>query len=286
MHSKQDHIEIVPLVSFPKSGNTWLRFLLANVFKKDRSLAVDYSTVNQVMPTSNTDDLLSAKEFLKDGSPVFVKHHYNFSQMPYDDFEKAIYIYRNGFDALYSYWHFVNAQNPGLYPDITAFSRCYWRYCGHWGDHIESWQARDLHCNVLAVSYEDLLTDTKGTLGRCCTFLGFDPSDAELSEAVESSSSQNMKQMANSSTFMKSKNENFNFVRSAKRGDGEDKLPEWCKEKFISHTANFRQMKDKKYLGIETVYSDIEKRDGTALSDKLRSQVYRFSYHARKALKV
>ena len=39
MNSKS---EIVPLVSFPKSGNTWVRFLLANLFKKDEDFKIDF----------------------------------------------------------------------------------------------------------------------------------------------------------------------------------------------------------------------------------------------------
>ena len=242
---------IVPLVSFPKSGNTWMRFLLANVFKRDDEAVIDFKTVNDYMPTSHTEDLQTVHSLMMDGSPVFIKEHYNYFDMPYKDFKKAIYIYRNGFDALYSYWHFTDAQSPGLYQNIEAFSRCYWRYCGHWGEHLYSWmlapEIKDGH-EVLALSYEMLISEPLWALKEVVAFLGVDVPEEKLVKAIEASDKKNMKKLSGSGEFMKAKKKDFHFVRSGKKGDAEKHLPEKCKSKFLQNRRNFELLVQYGYL--------------------------------------
>lgn len=279
-----DSFDIVPLVSFPKSGNTWLRFLLANLFKKDPEMVVDYSTLNRIMPTSHTDDLSESRDFMREDAPVFVKHHYRYGDMPYRHFARAIYISRNGFDALYSYWHFLNAQSPGLYPNLDVFSRCYWKYCGHWGDHISSWVDSCLPKEILHIRYEELLNDTSGVLLKCCEFLGHEPREGDLERAVLLSSKDKMKSLSNSAAFMKSKASDFNFVRSAKSGDGESKLSESCKEQFLSYRNNFKMMVEEGYLDSSSPYSSLAKRERTPLADILYCHSRRVVYRAKSII--
>jgi len=61
--------EIIPFVSFPKSGNTWMRFILSNIFKNDDD--VNFNTINLISPTACSQDLDSFAKLLKCNAPAW-----------------------------------------------------------------------------------------------------------------------------------------------------------------------------------------------------------------------
>lgn len=242
---------IIPIVSFPKSGNTWLRFIIANLYKKDRERVINFKNINNYSCTSFSETSKINKSLLIADSPLFVKQHANFSDITHTNFEKAIYIYRNGFDVLVSYKHFTDAQNPGLYKNFRQFVKFYWSYCGHWGDHINSWvNDTNQNVDVFSFSYEDLKTDTFNIVKRMVEFLETDFSDEEIKEAIKASSKDKMKSLSGSKEFMKSKKANFHFVRSGIIGEGKN-MNEENKQIFISHDLNYQMMRHYGYLSKE-----------------------------------
>ncbi len=272
---------IVPLVSFPKSGNTWVRFLLANLFKRDQNLTVDFENINNFMPTNHDEDFTRISHLFVDNTPIFIKEHSNYYDMPYRNFKKAIYIYRDGFDSLYSYWHFTDAQSPNLFPNIEAFSNCYWSYCGHWGSHLYSWvldeKTKQQH-QVLAISYERLINDTVAILTEITKFLEMDIDESRIIKAVHLSDKKNMKKLSGSKSFMKSKKKDFHFVRSASKGDASKKLPEYCKEKFLENQLNYDLMTQYNYLDISNQWKGGNKKASSPLIDKVKSKYYYSKY--------
>lgn len=273
----------VPVISFPKSGNTWLRFVLANIYKRNYDDLIDFKNINEYTATSNDDDLIKIHSNLIPGSPVFIKQHSNYSNMEFHDYEKVIYIYRNGFDALYSYWHFVSAQSPGLYRTIEQFVNYYWSYCGHWGEHLCSWidnpQVDSKH-KVLAICYEEMLSDPLTVLKRCTSFLGKEVDEELLAKALISSDKKNMQGMMGSAEFMKSRNAQFHFVRSGKAGEGE-KLNEYCQNTFLAHAHNYAMMKKFNYINTPSQWDTIEKHDKPRvlriIHSKLMFYIYKIS---------
>lgn len=240
--------EIIPIVSFPKSGNTWLRFLIANLFKKDREQEVNFKNINNYTCTSFSETSKINKSLLISDSPLFVKQHANFSDVNNTNYKKAIYIYRNGFDVLESYKHFTDAQNPGLYKNFRQFVKYYWSYCGHWGDHLNSWlYDANENIQVFSFSYEDLKTDTFNTLKNMVEFLETDFSDNDIENAIKASSKDKMKSLSGSKEFMKSKKSDFHFVRSGKIGDSKN-ISQEDKQIFLSHPLNYHMMINRGYL--------------------------------------
>ena len=278
------NINIVPLVSFPKSGNTWMRFLLANLFKKDRDTKIDFQNINDYMPTSPNESLAEISTLFIEETPVFIKEHYNYYDMPYDNFEKAIYIYRDGFDALYSYWHFMDAQAPGLYPNIKTFSRCYWKYCGHWGEHIYSWildaKTQKKH-NVLGISYERLTNEPINVLSEVVDFLELEVSRDRIEEAVHASDKKNMKKLSGSAEFMKSKKKDFHFVRSAKKGDSESNLPSFSKHTFMLNQLNYDLMLTYNYIEKENEWKNLVKDTDNSFFNKIMCTYFYFKYRIK-----
>lgn len=242
--------EIIPLVSFPKSGNTWMRFLLANIFKRDENEEINFTNINEFSPTSINQDIAAFSCKSIDNAPIFIKEHANYNDMEEYEYSKAIYIYRNGLDTLKSYWHFTDAQSPGLYKNIDQFSKYYWAYCGHWGDHIESWlfnSAQKKKLKVLPVKYEDLRNNTFTVMERILTFLNLEIEPEIIKKAIENSDSKKMKNMDGSQDFMKSKRKNFHFVRNAKSGEAAETLPYNIVFRFLKYRPNFKIMQKFNY---------------------------------------
>jgi len=98
---------IIWLASYPRSGNTLVRLVLAQVYGYNT-----YSLYNDPdLRDMGMADILHQKDFLREGiveyenaeKPYFVKTHL----LPHaDDTNKAIYIVRDGRDTLVSHAHY------------------------------------------------------------------------------------------------------------------------------------------------------------------------------------
>lgn len=64
------------------------------------------------------------------------------------------------------------------------------------------------------------------------SFLGYDIDKCIIEKAVFESDKKNMKNLSGSQEFMKSKKDNFHFVRSEVKNDSIEKLPDFCKNYF------------------------------------------------------
>lgn len=185
--------DIVVLASFPRSGNTLLRFLLANALKRDENLPVDYQQLDKLMPTAFDTRYLNAdatRSALIPGCPLVIKEHLAYPDMPGYRYRRAVYLYRNRADALKSYWAFVQKRNPGMYPDV----RTYLKYYGHiyrtWDDHVDSWlqASKNERHDIRIIRYEDLMADKAATLKSVIEFLGCQVAPERISRAIEASS--------------------------------------------------------------------------------------------------
>lgn len=244
--------ELIPIVSYPKSGNTWLRFLVANLYKKEDDQKIDFKNINKYSCTSFKEISKIDFTLLKTNSPLFIKQHASLNEITSTNYLKVLYIYRNGFDVIKSYKHFTDAQQPGLYKNFKIFVKNYWGYCGHWGDHIESWMVTaPQELKVLPIKYERLQEDTAGVVDEVVKFIGISLSEERINDAIKSSSKENMKSLGGSKDFMKAKKDDFHFVRKAKVGD-HNKLDNKIKEIFLSHNANYEIMKKLKYIDPDT----------------------------------
>ena len=96
---------IIPLVSFPKSGNTFVRLVLGTVLYGTQGFNV--KNINQFMPPSFKRCL---QERLFYGQKVFPKVHANRKQIPLR-LQKYVYLIRNPIHAIQSYHLFYNARH-------------------------------------------------------------------------------------------------------------------------------------------------------------------------------
>lgn len=204
------------LVSYPKSGNTFLRFLLANYLAKGDDL-VTFKNINNYTTTKydhENNHLVEIKGRLIDNAPIIFKEHQYYGNHRNINFTKCIYIHRQLPDVLNSYYHFTNAQKPGLFKNFEDFLNNYWFYCGEWGAHIQSWVigCQENNCKMLMISYEELKSDPENTLIKICRFLDLEINREKIKKSVINSSRKNLSRFS-SKEFMNSRSNNFHFVR-------------------------------------------------------------------------
>lgn len=216
-----DWRRIVWLASYPKSGNTWLRLLLANFLSRTRRAfplnvlpfghAVDrfrfaelagvaaedctQDEVDRLIPPALRIHLAESaahpEERLCKVHGACVANQQGEPLFPEDVTAGAIYIVRNPLDVAVS-WAFhaeegtaesvARLNDPGATLGGGGLP-LYKQRVHDWSSHVRSWQAAPFP--VLVVRYEDLLEDAARELRRVMRFLGFeDVAERQLRDAV------------------------------------------------------------------------------------------------------
>src|SRR6267142_309339 len=220
------------VVSYPRSGNTWTRFLIGNLINPDVPLT--FSNVESRIPEIyfNPDHKMRALP-----RPRVLKSHESFQP----HYPRVIYLVRDPRDVAVSYYH--HAMKWGNVPDdypmedfIPRFMRpdfdVKW---GSWEDNVLSWlRMRDGNANFLLLRYEDMKKNTVAELERVAAFLkrcglpGAIADSNRLRLAIELSSSDRMRELEKkeSKTWVLTKEtrQDKPFVGSATAGGWETSL--------------------------------------------------------------
>jgi hypothetical protein len=181
------------LTSYPRSGNTWTRFLVGNLMYPNE--AVTFLNVERLVPDMyKTADLVLRRR----PRPRVLKSHESFDARD----RRVIYIVRDPRDVAISNYHWemkLRSVRDGC--PIEEFvplwmSGNFWRRIGSWADHVNSWLAtRHDHDGFVLMRYEDLQADPQRELARVAKFLGMTPDEARIQRAIELSSAENMRKM-------------------------------------------------------------------------------------------
>jgi hypothetical protein len=169
---------IVWLASFPRSGNTLLRQVLAEVFHL-ASFSDEVTNVERVAWTPAARQRAGIKkidqpwaEFFRQATESAEIHLVKTHRLPRDD-QPAIYVVRDGRRALTSYAAYHQSFSPsGQAPDLMdlVLGRDFY---GSWSDHFHAWTTRG--CSTLLVRYEELVDPTTDTLSRLADFVKVRP---------------------------------------------------------------------------------------------------------------
>ncbi|MGH3373092.1 MAG: sulfotransferase domain-containing protein, partial [Nocardioidaceae bacterium] len=159
------------LVSFPRSGNTYLRHLVASLVLDRAPRPGDVQDVVPDVHRSPTTHRPSRP------GPLVAKSHAPACRVP----ARVVYLVRDGRAALVSYHRYLQARGQPTPPspdDMLAWSGV-WPCC--WADHVSGWlrqlEGRD---ESLVVRYEDLVADPKTVLREVAAVAGLACSDDRL----------------------------------------------------------------------------------------------------------
>ena len=199
--------EVVWLASYPKSGNTWVRFLLHAAVHGGVRESVEVSAsipdVHRAMPT---DGQAEARAAAGEGyaGRVAMKTHFELTpdHPPLDRTWGAVHVVRHPRDVLLSglnYRRLVGATAAQM--SDRQYAETFIRAGGDpgfaqqgfgtWASHAASWAGADFP--VHRVRYEDLQADATGTLRSILDFLEIGVDDAAVERAVKASSFDSMR---------------------------------------------------------------------------------------------
>jgi hypothetical protein len=199
------------IVSYPKSGNTWLRFLLANLLNEQDE--INFHTVHKYIP-----EVGKQKDIVKTlKRPRIMKSH-----APYiHEYPKVIYLIRDGRDVYVSYYfHRLKQLSPGC--SFGEFLKRQDHYPCTWGEHVSSWLYGPPQSNLLLIKYEDLICDSREQLNRIANYLGIMRTEDQLKSASEKSSFDNMRRLElEQGRFYEDQGPKV-FMRKGKSGDWND----------------------------------------------------------------
>jgi len=188
------------LIGYPKSGNTWLRFLVGNYITNNN---VDFDNKDSIIPSiekqPNRCNELARPRFIHTHVQLktFIKTNSSFGK----GLPKIIFIVRDGRDFAVSYYYHLKKYRSIPYEMefaeyLTMFNQGKYYPNQPWGIYIKTWvdkAAADSE-RFLLVRYEDLIRDAESEITQVILFAGLDLNNEKVKAAVEASSFENMKQ--------------------------------------------------------------------------------------------
>lgn len=191
--------EVVWLASYPRSGNTWLRFLL---YRYLHGPIGNTTVINGVIPGIHGRGTIDPDR----PGRTLIKTHFAWTlKHPFADRTRAvIHVRRHPKDVLLSgyEYHALNGANipADVYANafITKLGDPSWLQLGFgtWESHIRSWvDGPELPPGVRChwTTYERLKSDTGAELRAMIEFLGEPVDEARLAEAVADCSLENLR---------------------------------------------------------------------------------------------
>lgn len=229
------------LVSYPKSGNTWLRFLIGNAISDNNC---DFSNIHQLVP-----DIFRNRDVCSTlARPRFMKSHLYF--VP--DFGRVVYLVRDGRDVAVSfYYHSLKKGNIPLTTSFAEFLKMFNKgkvkpRVRTWSNHVNSWLDSKTD-NILLLKYEDMKRDTFGELKRVFEYFDIPMAREQLISAVAASEFSRMQSLE------KEQNDKYHdfvntdpsipFMRKGKVGDWKEYFTKEQLKDFIDiHGAALRRL--------------------------------------------
>ncbi len=203
--------KIVWIASYPKSGNTWLRFLLANLLHNKP--IVSSAEVKLIVPDIHEGII---GRHLWGPQTTLIKTHWAFNtQFPLrEDTVGIVHLVRHPVATLESNQNYAINRSGSLTRQATeeqvaelarSFVDGFIKNGGHpqfqqhgigtLEQHVASWSSPIIRLPRLRVRYEDLRADTAGELGRIGKFLNIERSEADIAAAVARSAFEEMRRI-------------------------------------------------------------------------------------------
>lgn len=226
------------LVSYPKSGNTWIRFLISNLLYPDQNIT--FSSIQNIIPDIY---LSSDRELLQRPRPRILKSHEYFDPR----YKKVIFIVRDPRDlTVSSYFHSLKygliTEETSLEQFSEGFLSSRYHFIGEsnplgsWSENTGSWLgAKKDDLNFLLLRYEDFQSDLTTQLKKIADFMSFDCSELEINNAIKNSSIKRMRELEKIQKNVwpnKYTKKDISFIRTAIAGEGQIKLPQEVLEKI------------------------------------------------------
>jgi hypothetical protein len=202
------------LCGIQKTGNTWCRFVIFNYFHllngNKETLNFDELKAIHLLrgfyPNNLNPDSPRNSEALNDGYPLVYHTHIGYDGTGFilkrsaikewfDKFDGLIYIYRNPYDTMISYYEFIKNRDPIPYNgkvDVSSLENFTKYYLPRWIDHVKSTK----HRADVVLDYDEMRVNPSGFINAIGLITGGCIDLGILEKAIEMSSFDNIKKMS------------------------------------------------------------------------------------------
>jgi estrone sulfotransferase len=228
----------VMLVSYPRSGNTWMRMIVAHILYPHERIN-SLKDLKALVP----DIYTSFAKNIKYSTPRVIKTHqpYSFRHEPKNPelYRRNIYVVRHPYDVITSYYDFQlrlwrNTSSFETSMDRFVEKVVHGAYAASWQEHVLSWYCMRNELEILFVKYEDLRSQTGEQIAWIGEFLGRQLSADEIERICERTSLESMRSMEQNGSLI---DRDYAFVRKEdeQRKTGVELSPE-LKELIAKHS--------------------------------------------------
>ena len=221
------------VVGHPKSGNTWLTYMLAILVRDDRDCDINLANIGEYAPTIHARDHV-IREFEDMPSPrIFRNEGPRFAEL----YPRTIFIVRDPRSVLLSYYHHCVHDTGESDWSIESFvdemleHGCIRRlepFQTRWDAKLEEWIGRAKRQPVKIVRYEDLKVDRGAVLRDVAAFAGLSPSTDLIEEAVRRGDFNSMRgeeKTVGAESYAGEKGARGFFVRKGKTDSWKEEMP-------------------------------------------------------------
>ena len=221
------------LVSYPKSGRTWLRYLLSIYLAKVYAVPVklDLATTFQVLPNFDLDRGRGLPVFASSGNdaklPLIAVSHRKYEQRFFAQ-KPVIMLVRDPRDVVVSaYFHQTQHKKrfSGTIPEFLVDDEFGIKSII---DYHNGWAEGLGHSPALVISYEDLSKNTDATVRQILAFLKIPLNEEYLRDAIAGAAFDRMKQVEKAKPIpghaYNADNADSSRVRKGKVGGYQDNL--------------------------------------------------------------
>jgi Sulfotransferase domain len=221
------------VVSYPRSGNNWLQYLMVEII---------YGVNPQIAPASLVKelgiDVHSRKYYTRYRTPCFFKSH----ALPTPEYRRVIYLLRDGRDAMVSYFHYIKTLNHlNELDELDVLRNGTYLFPCKWHDHVEQWLANPFNSDMMIVRYEELRTQPVETLQKFCAFAGVQRDTEFLEQVVARTAFSTMQKMERNGAEGWSPNNwpgDKQFIRRGQVGSFKDEMSPEVLAEFLRQAGD------------------------------------------------
>jgi len=174
------------IVSYPRSGQTWLRSLIAHVAFSNKAWMMSH--VDTMIPDFRRTTRIQRQYMPR---PRLLKSHEYYNER----FPTVLYLIRDPRAVAYSQWNWRSRMNDSspwkYYGDFDMeFINHFIEgeiFPGSWDKHVNSWTGWSIIMTkaVIVLKYEDLFTDSTIALQNVCEYLNIEWDRTKIDNAFD-----------------------------------------------------------------------------------------------------
>lgn len=207
------------IVSFPKAGSTWLRFLIANLynFKNNVYKEVDFHNVHKIVPDLDMQVEQVKFEGLPNIYSTHTPHQYNF--------KNCILLLRDPLDLMYSYYHYMNGlmeQKVKMDELLKSNKKGISALIRHTNSFVQNCD------NLVIITYEMMHKEPEKVMRKLTNFMQLEASESDLKQSIINSSFDSMRNVEERKGLQFDASDQ-KFTRSGKVGEGHQHIADALK---------------------------------------------------------